>query len=332
MSQLLRCVQILVASLATIAVGACGGGSGGGTPTSPTTVARSAITIASITTNGTRTTAGFELTVTLRLRETGGQAATVNSALLQLLDAQGTAIAQVTFDNPLGGSNRIAPQQELSTRTLTATAGSDIQYPAAIRATVAFVDDGQTAGSATSTVPIQPLQTATVTGVVRNGVSNAPLTGATVSVTAGPSSGRTTTTDGNGFYSLPVDFGPINLRFDAPGFSPVVRAFTVSGNSTVDVNLTPPTAPSPAVEYRVIGSRADLTYVTSQGGTAQAANQTLPWSYTMTFAQTGQFLYISAQNTGDSGPITVQIYRRGVLFRTTTSTGAFAIATASGSF
>jgi hypothetical protein len=96
-----------------------------------------------------------------------------------------------------------------------------------------------------------------------------------------------------------------------------------------------PTAPSGgSVTYKVSGigtSSASLTYATAGGGTAQVSNATLPWSYTWT-AKAGDFLYISAQNNASSGSVTVEIWKGSSLFQTTTSTGAYVIATASGSY
>jgi hypothetical protein len=87
-----------------------------------------------------------------------------------------------------------------------------------------------------------------------------------------------------------------------------------------------------SVYYKVTGStdRAGLTLRTSSGGTAQL---TVNLPYTdpaMTFAK-GDFLYISAQNERSSGSVTTTIYVDGKPWKSTTSSGAYVIATASGS-
>jgi hypothetical protein len=216
---------------------------------------------------------------------------------------------------------------------MTITGSASQPFPESLAVTVSFTDDSQATGTATGQAPLPVLRTATIIGIVRNGVTRAPMGGVTVAVVGGPSNGRTTSTDGNGFYSLaPVDVGALQVSYASAGFTTVVRNFTIDGDARMDVDLTPPAAPSADVEYRVTGTRADLTYANATGGTAQESRVTLPWSYRINGARTGQFLYISAQNTGDSGSVTVSIYKRGVLFKTTTSTGAFVIATASGSF
>lgn len=86
-----------------------------------------------------------------------------------------------------------------------------------------------------------------------------------------------------------------------------------------------------SVKYEVAGSasRVDITYENADGGTSQIGNAHVPWS--MTFSRKeGSFVYISAQNQGSSGSITVTIYRNGSRFKTSTSSGAYVIATASG--
>ena len=90
-------------------------------------------------------------------------------------------------------------------------------------------------------------------------------------------------------------------------------------------------ATTAVVAYTVSGSTnsASLTYANSQGGTVQQT-VAVPWSiqYTM---RAGDFLYISAQNQNDVGSVTSEIRINGYPFKTTTSNGAYVIATASGS-
>ena len=88
----------------------------------------------------------------------------------------------------------------------------------------------------------------------------------------------------------------------------------------------------PTVVYVVSGSAsyASVTLNNGEGGTEQYGKVAIPWSYTdPSFAD--NFLYISAQNQGDRGTVTVKIYVDGVLFKTSSSSGAYVIATASGS-
>lgn len=85
------------------------------------------------------------------------------------------------------------------------------------------------------------------------------------------------------------------------------------------------------IEYRVSGSaaRASLTYESAGGGTSQESNRTLPWSHSFR-AERDAFLYVSAQNSGQTGCVTAEIYKNGDRLESATSCGAFVIATASG--
>lgn len=95
-----------------------------------------------------------------------------------------------------------------------------------------------------------------------------------------------------------------------------------------------PFAPSrPSIEYRVTGtaSMVSVTYATAGGGTAQVGTATLPWSTSFKCEKAGDFLYVSAQNRGTTGTVTVTIYKDSASYKTTTSSGSFVIATAEGS-
>jgi len=97
-----------------------------------------------------------------------------------------------------------------------------------------------------------------------------------------------------------------------------------------------PTSPSSAtasVEYRITGSavsRVSITYENATGGTSQISSAALPWSFSRS-AKTGDFLYVSGQIAEGTGTMTVSVYVNGSVFKTSTSSGFAAIATASGS-
>lgn len=98
----------------------------------------------------------------------------------------------------------------------------------------------------------------------------------------------------------------------------------------------PPEEPEPQepdLQYWVNSDCGEVstTYATADGGTAQRdfGNGVV---YEAEDVARDTFLYISAQNQCDSGDVTVRIYKRGEVYRETTSSGAYVIATASGSF
>jgi ABC-type glycerol-3-phosphate transport system substrate-binding protein len=91
-----------------------------------------------------------------------------------------------------------------------------------------------------------------------------------------------------------------------------------------------PLTGSGTVTYRVTGStsRADVTYANSSDGTSQQSNVTVPWSYPRA-SESGDFLYISAQNAESSGCVQVEIISGDDVLESSQSCGAFVIATAS---
>lgn len=92
--------------------------------------------------------------------------------------------------------------------------------------------------------------------------------------------------------------------------------------------------PSGEVVYSVTGTatRVDLTYENSSGGTSQIANAVVPWEYSWTTAEKGDFLYVSAQIVSEAGSITVTINKDGKTLQSSTSSGFASIATASGTY
>jgi hypothetical protein len=79
------------------------------------------------------------------------------------------------------------------------------------------------------------------------------------------------------------------------------------------------------------GSSFDVTIEGAPSGTAQFSDVHSGWRYSWT--QTGtRWLYISAQNTGSSGSVTVKIVCNNNLKAKQTSNGAYVIASVSGEY
>ncbi len=91
--------------------------------------------------------------------------------------------------------------------------------------------------------------------------------------------------------------------------------------------------PNYDVKYEVRGgsgvSKAMLTYENSSGGTSQTTTSSLPWTYSFE-AKSGTWVYLSAQNGHGGGGVQANIYIDGDLWKTSTSNGAYVIATSSG--
>lgn len=86
------------------------------------------------------------------------------------------------------------------------------------------------------------------------------------------------------------------------------------------------------VKYEVTGTAAlvDITIENEDGGTSQFSGVATPWSYNFSAPQDA-FVYVSAQNQTDAGSVTTSIYVNAELFKVSTSSGAYVIATAYGS-
>lgn len=87
------------------------------------------------------------------------------------------------------------------------------------------------------------------------------------------------------------------------------------------------------IKYEVTGSAksVDITMHWGDGNTYQYSNVGVPCAYEAKSWGNESFVYISAQNNGSTGSVTCNIYHRDKLFKTATSSGAYVIATASGS-
>jgi hypothetical protein len=90
------------------------------------------------------------------------------------------------------------------------------------------------------------------------------------------------------------------------------------------------------VKYEITGtaSKVNITMSDGDGNTKQYSNVSVPWTKTFSvkIEKNGYFFaYVSAQNQEGSGSISAKIYKNDVLFKSSSSNGAYVIATASGS-
>jgi len=105
---------------------------------------------------------------------------------------------------------------------------------------------------------------------------------------------------------------------------------TMDSDKSITANFEPEPPPTPEVEYKITGtaSKVFVTLSNATGGTEQFDDVHVPHTYTFeTFDD--WFLYVSAQNLGESGSVTVTIYLNGEVVATSTSSGAYVIADAS---
>jgi len=85
------------------------------------------------------------------------------------------------------------------------------------------------------------------------------------------------------------------------------------------------------VEYKVSGSGGsfDVTISNKDDGTSQYDNVSSGWTYSFSTSDHGRFLYVSAQNQNSSGSVNTKIYVDGKQKKTSTSSGAYVIASSS---
>ena len=85
------------------------------------------------------------------------------------------------------------------------------------------------------------------------------------------------------------------------------------------------------VEYKVSGSGGifDVTISNEDDGTSQFDDVNSGWSYSFRTDDSNHFLYVSAQNQNDSGSVTTEIHIDGKKKKSSTSTGAYVIASCS---
>ncbi len=104
-------------------------------------------------------------------------------------------------------------------------------------------------------------------------------------------------------------------------------ADTVSPGTDAVSPISSVVNPQHSVTYRVTGSArsVDVTYQNGTGGTEQKSRVAVPWSYTFQ-ATSGAFLYISAQNQGESGDLTTEIDVDGSSRKQANASGAYVIA------
>ncbi|MDP6433770.1 MAG: MmpS family transport accessory protein [Candidatus Scalindua sp.] len=85
------------------------------------------------------------------------------------------------------------------------------------------------------------------------------------------------------------------------------------------------------VEYSVTGSGGsfDVTISNKDDGTSQFDNVSSGWTYSFSTDDENHFLYVSAQNQSSSGSVTTKIFVDGDKKKSSTSNGAYVIASCS---
>lgn len=189
--------------------------------------------------------------VTLRLKESGGAAATIAAIDLTFTNGS-TVIAASHVERPISDTSNVCPANgTVDTRELITT-DDNAANPAAtsVSAAVTFTDGASLTSRATATrdVPVPaPPAAVTVSGLVTDSATSRGLAGASVQVMDGANAGRAVSTDGGGSYSLAgLSIGTFTIRASANGYDAVQQSVAVSKDTRVDLRMQPTTnAPPP---------------------------------------------------------------------------------------
>jgi hypothetical protein len=103
------------------------------------------------------------------------------------------------------------------------------------------------------------------------------------------------------------------------------------GSGGSQPQYSPPKVKTYTITYKITGTanKASVTYNNKTGDTEQKDITIIPWKYEFTTTEESPFLYISAQNDGETGTIKCEILADGVSLSKAESSGAYKISTCS---
>jgi Carboxypeptidase regulatory-like domain/Putative binding domain, N-terminal len=195
--------------------------------------------------------------VTVKLRESAGVQATIAAIDLSFASAS-SVVASSHVDRPISDTSNICPANStVDSRELTVKDDDPSHaHATSVTATVVF-GDGSSATktvSASASVPASsppPPQVFTLAGVVSDDRTGAPIAAATVQTVGEPNGGKSSTTDSNGFYSIPgLTGGSVTIRAAANGYDTIEQAVTIAADLKIDLKLrataAPPAPPPPS--------------------------------------------------------------------------------------
>jgi hypothetical protein len=210
--------------------------------------------------------------VTVKLRESGGAAATIASIDLTFMSGS-SAVTSLHVERPISdAANLLAANATLDSRELMAM-DEDPSHP---HATSVVTKVNYTYGASltrsadgSAPVPLSSGPTFTLSGIVsEENTAGRAVAGGTVQVVDGPNAGKSSSTDGNGNYTLAdLAGGSFSIRASASGYNATERAVTVAQDTRLDLKLLrTPVSPGPTPPPPSPGSCA-YTVSPSQSGT-----------------------------------------------------------------
>src|SRR5262245_10591933 len=282
-------VAAVAASLLTCA--ACSKDNNPSTPTPPATHASVAVT--SMTVAGERGTPGFVYRVVVRVKESGGAAATISAVDLTFTSGS-TTLKTEHFTGVIPASgNACAANANCETREMVASdTDASHAYATRVTARVSYRDStassDSTADGAADVPPLPtppPPSTYTLTGFITDRDTNGGIEGARVEAINGANTGKVTTTSSTGAYSLTGLVGEtFRMRASAGGYDSGEQNVTVPDITRADMQLHKPSAscsynvvPTGNLDVSSPGSSFSLTIARSAGTCGWQASSDVSW-------------------------------------------------------
>ncbi len=227
-------------------------------PSAPAPAAKPNVSITAVSvTAEALSSGGYSYRVTVKMRESGGVAATLSGLDLTFM-RDSTTLLSSHVDRPISdASNVVAANATADSREIATTDG-DLTHPAAnkVIAKVTFADGASSTSSATASADIAtPAATLfTLSGTISDEGSARMIAGGTVQILDGPDAGKTSGTDAGGAYSISgLTGGSFMVRASASGYAAREQSVTMSRDATVDLRLrpmvstpAPPPSPTPS--------------------------------------------------------------------------------------
>jgi hypothetical protein len=284
--------------------------------------------------------------VIVKLRESGGVAATIASIDLSFMNGS-SAIISSHADRPISdAANVLAPNSTMDSRELTTT-DEDPSHPHAtsVTAKVNYSNGASTMSSADAAadVPLSRAPTFTLSGLVSEENSGGrAVAGAIIQVVDGPNAGKSSSTDGNGSYSLTdLAAGSFSIRATANGYNAAERAVTVAEDTRLDLRLlrttvspapapSPPSSPSPsACAYTVAPSTNSMNF---RGGSFTAAISRTAGSCSWQASSDASWITFPGGTSGNSSAtLSYSVVINASVFGTPSRNGSITISWAGGS-
>jgi hypothetical protein len=297
-------------------------------------------------TSETQSSGGRMYRVTVKMRESAGVPANIVAIDLSFASAS-SVVASSHVDRPISDTSNICPANStVDSRELTVKDDDPSHAHATTVSVTVMFGDGSSATkavSASTSVPVSsppPPQVFTLTGVVSDERTGAPIAAATVQTVGGANGGKSSSTDGNGSFSIPgLTSGSVTIRASANGYDTIDQAVTIAADVKIDLKLratatappppAPPPPPSAPCAYTISPVSNSLTWM---GGTFTATiTRTLGTCSWQATSNVSWITFTEGASGSGSGTLTYFITANGGVTPTNTRFGTVTITWSGGS-